>query len=244
MLAYLQIFADQEEELNLLDDAARGRFLSALLAYATRGETPELTGDERFLWPSFRRAIDQAADKLAAQTANGNKGGRPKTQPKPNETQPKPNETQPKPNETQQNHYQEQEHIQEQEQDQEHNKCVCINTHARENFIPPTVDEVKAYAAAEGLALDDPKRFVDYNAMKGWKVGCTPMEDWKTALRSWCARERAAPQQRKSTASPPRPVKTVREQQYTQRDYNDEPGLPAWMQQRLEEEQACGKVTS
>ena len=43
-------------------------------------------------------------------------------------------------------------------------------------------------------------------------------------------------QQQQTTApAPARPVKTVREQQYSQRDYEDSDELPAWMLERLKE---------
>lgn len=166
MLAYLQIFADQEEELNMLDDAARGRLLSALLAYATRGEVIPLTGEERLLFPSFRRNIDQAAAKLETQQANGSKGGRPKNQhnhTKPNETQQnptitqenprKPNHNPTKPNETQQNH------IQEQEQEHIYTTTTTNNAGAREEPFALTDAEVDAYR--ENLAaIEDTARSI------------------------------------------------------------------------------------
>lgn len=42
-------------------------------------------------------------------------------------------------------------------------------------------------------------------------------------------------QQQTAAPAPARPVKTVREQQYTQRDYEDSDELPAWMLERLKE---------
>lgn len=54
----------------------------------------------------------------------------------------------------------------------------------RGKFSPPTVDEVKAYASDKGLTLDA-DRFVDFYAAKGWKVGNTPMKDWRAAARNW-----------------------------------------------------------
>ena len=50
-------------------------------------------------------------------------------------------------------------------------------------------------------------------------------EQWK--------QQHAAPQA--AAPAPTRPVKTVREQQYTQRDYEDSDELPAWMLERLKE---------
>ena len=56
-------------------------------------------------------------------------------------------------------------------------------------FTPPTVDEVKAYCAEKGYAVD-PSRFVDYYTSNGWKVGKNPMKDWKAAVRTWNGKEK------------------------------------------------------
>ena len=63
-------------------------------------------------------------------------------------------------------------------------------------FIPPTVEEVASYAMEKGYRID-PARFVDFYASKGWKVGSSPMKDWKAAVRNWAGRDRyePAPQQ-------------------------------------------------
>lgn len=55
------------------------------------------------------------------------------------------------------------------------------------DFIPPTVEEVAAYAKEKGLRMDAAS-FVDYNAAKGWKVGNGPMKDWRAAARGWARR--------------------------------------------------------
>lgn len=62
----------------------------------------------------------------------------------------------------------------------------------RARFVPPTVDEVALYAAEKGLAVDA-QRFVDFYASKGWRVGSSPMKDWRAALRNWCARDEKSP---------------------------------------------------
>lgn len=56
-------------------------------------------------------------------------------------------------------------------------------------FTPPTPEAVAAYAAEKGIQIDA-QRFVDFYASKGWKVGSTPMKDWKAAARNWAARDR------------------------------------------------------
>ncbi len=52
-------------------------------------------------------------------------------------------------------------------------------------FVPPTVEEVRAYCQERKNTVD-PEKFVDTYASNGWKVGKnkTPMKDWRAAIRS------------------------------------------------------------
>ncbi len=59
-----------------------------------------------------------------------------------------------------------------------------------ERFRPPTVQEVAGYAREKGIAVDA-ERFCDFYASKGWRVGSSPMRDWKAAARNWAARDRS-----------------------------------------------------
>ena len=51
-------------------------------------------------------------------------------------------------------------------------------------FVPPTVDEVKAYCDERNNKVD-PDRFVDFYSSKGWMIGKNKMKDWKAAVRTW-----------------------------------------------------------
>ena len=51
-------------------------------------------------------------------------------------------------------------------------------------FVPPTVDEVKAYCIERGNTID-PESFIDFYESKGWMVGRNKMKDWKAAVRTW-----------------------------------------------------------
>lgn len=51
-------------------------------------------------------------------------------------------------------------------------------------FVPPTADEVQAYCNERGNDISG-ENFVDFYASKGWKVGNSPMKDWKAAVRTW-----------------------------------------------------------
>ena len=54
----------------------------------------------------------------------------------------------------------------------------------RGTFVPPTVDEVKAYCQERNNGVD-PQTFVNFYQSKGWMVGKNKMKDWKAAVRTW-----------------------------------------------------------
>lgn len=64
---------------------------------------------------------------------------------------------------------------------------------------PPTVEEVQAYCDARGNGIDA-AAFVDFYASKGWKVGVSPMKDWRAAVRTWEARHREKGASRRAPA--------------------------------------------
>lgn len=60
-------------------------------------------------------------------------------------------------------------------------------------FVPPSVDEVRLYCKERNNKVDA-EQFVDFYTSKGWKVGISPMKDWKAAVRRW-ERDNRKPQQ-------------------------------------------------
>ena len=54
----------------------------------------------------------------------------------------------------------------------------------RRTFVPPTLEDVKAYCSERNNDVDPEKWFNHYEAV-GWKVGKNPMKDWKAAVRKW-----------------------------------------------------------
>lgn len=61
----------------------------------------------------------------------------------------------------------------------------------RQAFVPPTVDDVRAYVRQMRYGMD-PQAFCDFYGSKGWKVGNSPMQDWKCAVRGWESRDKAS----------------------------------------------------
>ena len=62
-------------------------------------------------------------------------------------------------------------------------------TTTRQRFIPPSADDVRAYATEKGYTID-PEAFVDYYASIGWRVGKNPMKDWTAAVRTWIRKDK------------------------------------------------------
>ena len=79
---YIKVFIDTLDALEPLNDAERGRLFTALLEYAKTGVTPELLGNERFLFPLLRAQIDRDATQIEelskVRSEAGKLGGRPK----------------------------------------------------------------------------------------------------------------------------------------------------------------------
>jgi hypothetical protein len=60
---------------------------------------------------------------------------------------------------------------------------------ARSRFVAPSVEEIRAYCLEHHIDLDA-ATFVDYYTAKGWRIGNSPMKDWKAAARTWARRDR------------------------------------------------------
>lgn len=59
-----------------------------------------------------------------------------------------------------------------------------IGAKPQRRFVPPTLEEARAYFEEKGLC-SDPERFHDYYTSNGWRVGKNPMKDWRATARNW-----------------------------------------------------------
>lgn len=60
-----------------------------------------------------------------------------------------------------------------------------VPTTIKDRFVPPTLEEVKAYCEERHNAIDA-ERFVDYYQASGWIIARgQKVVDWKALLRSW-----------------------------------------------------------
>lgn len=91
--AFLKVYFDFDERTDELSDAERARLLLAMYYYAKTGEKKPMTGNERFLFSTFKGEIDRDIANYNAKVANGNQGGRPAMK---NQTETEINLTKPK----------------------------------------------------------------------------------------------------------------------------------------------------
>lgn len=56
-------------------------------------------------------------------------------------------------------------------------------------FKKPTAEEVRQYCEERNNSIDA-DTFWDYYESNGWKVGRSPMKDWKAAVRTWERKEK------------------------------------------------------
>ena len=61
-----------------------------------------------------------------------------------------------------------------------------------ERFRKPSLEEVSEYCLERRNGID-PQAFIDFYESKGWKVGNTPMKDWRAAIRTWESKRKTQP---------------------------------------------------
>ena len=164
-MPFICLYMSYLDILEPFTDAQRGRILMAMLRYVALGEMPVFKGGERYLWPSMQSQLDRDMEayllRCEKNKRNGKKGGRPSQNP---EKPKKPKE-----------------HEMENEKEEALKKASF-------SFVRPSLEEVAAYCREQGLGTDA-GRFVDYYTANGWKMGSSPMEDWKAAVRAWDRKE-------------------------------------------------------
>ncbi|MGN0971864.1 MAG: DnaD domain protein, partial [Aristaeellaceae bacterium] len=93
-------------------------------------------------------------------------------------------------------------------------------------------EDVIVAAATQCARADKPMAYLD-KLLEGFVEKHIDTPEAVAANQEQWKQQHAAPQA--AAPAPARPAKTVREQQYTQRDYEDSDELPAWMLERLKE---------
>ena len=110
----------------------------------------------------------------------------------------------------------------------------CANAHsarARARFVPPTLEEVKAYCDERKNGID-PNEFIDFYASKGWKVGKNSMTDWQACVRTWeKRRETGAPS---GYTRPENPKNHYEQRSYTNDELEEATGMAELLKEARE----------
>jgi len=67
-------------------------------------------------------------------------------------------------------------------------------------FSKPTIEEIQTYCRERNNTVEASK-FFDFYESKGWKVGNSPMKDWRAAVRTWEKSSVSASASRKTAES-------------------------------------------
>ena len=216
MKEYVPIFFDWVEVTGELNAQEKGRLIDAIVLYAQGGDWQEqIKGNERYLFPAFKKQIDRA-NEISEVRSKATESRRNQTQS--NDIKRNQNESNDIKTPNNNNNKEEKENNNDKEKVQRERR-----------FAPPTRDEVAAYIAEKGYAVD-PDRWMAYYESNGWRVGKNPMKDWKAAVRTWATNDLdSRPQQQRS--------RTVAAQQYTQREYpkDDDDGFD-WLREMVAKE--------
>lgn len=179
---YVKLWVSYKEYFEPLADDAIGRLVRAMIEYKTYGEPPELTGDERFVWPAIKRDVDESIkaneDFSRKQSENGKKGGRPKKQTVISESQDKPKNP---------------------SLFFESQKTYGLRTRdygqgtKDNNIIAPTLDEVLAFARDNDCDEQNARNFYKYFNAGDWrdKHGALMIMNWKQKLIIWDANDKS-----------------------------------------------------
>ncbi len=191
-----------------MQPADRGLFLGAIYAFQETGEKPDLDSMPEVvavtleaIWPTLensrakslagRKGGSGADDKTGDCKAEANqKQTASKTEAEAKQTASRP-----------QADGKQTASEEEEEEELERDKVKTVKGGARRaRFTPPTAEEVAEYAQEAGISLDA-GAFCDFYGSKGWKVGSSPMRDWRAAARNWARRDRDGPSGRRRGSS-------------------------------------------
>lgn len=183
--SYADIFAD-------MADKQAGALIKVIFNYVTAKDVTEGLQDVevKMAWKFIKQDIDYDTEKynsLCAKRAEyGKQGGRPKANAL-DET-PKKHKVFEKAKGFSQKHIDsDSDVVSDSDNDSDINISFQKEKDKKETvsrFIKPTLAEIKDYCTSRNNGID-PQAFFDFYESKGWKIGNTPMKNWRAAVNTW-----------------------------------------------------------
>lgn len=166
--------------------------LGMMVRYLVTGEVPEPRTDAQRMAITM---IMPVLENSRARAEAGRKGGLSKGKPESKRASKTESKPESKP---------ESKRASEEEEEGEEELGVWINPSDCENeggggaeFVPPTLEEVESYFAANCLR-GSARKFFDYYEANGWTRQGFPIVKWEPVARSWSDRERGYDAERKA----------------------------------------------
>lgn len=188
------LYFDYRRHLSLLSNEERGRLLMALFDYAETGKAPELEGSAvqmafSFIASQLDRDAAKYAETCQKRREAGQKGGRPKKPKALNEKAKKANgfsENQRKAKKADTDTDTDNDTDKETEKKTETEAYMNYGGILADSplFQKPTLNEIRSYCQEQNFHVD-PERFYNYYEGVGWKLGKSPVVDWRAVLRNW-----------------------------------------------------------
>lgn len=167
--------------------------LTCLSEYCLGEETQETSRFVRVIYKRITLDNERSAKLSAKRAEAGRVGGSKSKQTEANVSKCK--QTEANASKVKQNSTEE-----EKERSKEREEAIDINTHSINNtsssvikrsvFIPPTIEQIKAYAEEKGYSKFNPEQFWNFYESKNWMVGKNKMANWKSAVSGWALRDK------------------------------------------------------
>ena len=185
-------FVLHAEYIEDLPEDLKGAFLRYIYEYGINEIEPELSGLELTVWLKIKRRIDDDVEAYERKVSNLKQNrNRTATGAKTATTTDNRTDTERTPNGHRTDSVSVNDSVNVSVNDIE---CVSVaETPAepapepaptRKRFVAPTIEEIREFCFEKNINTNVDKFFYYYKS-KGWKVGNSPMKDWKAAVRKW-----------------------------------------------------------
>ena len=196
-------FVLHAEYIEDLPEELKGAFLRYIYEYGINETEPEFSGLELTVWLKIKRRIDDDVSAYERKVSNL-KQNRNRTATGAKSTAPTDNRTD---TERTPNGHRTENTTEEEKPNGDRADSVSVNVSvndsvdvsdsvnvaeakpaepalARKRFVKPELEEIREFCFEKNINIDV-DRFFNYYESKGWKVGVSPMKDWKAAVRNW-----------------------------------------------------------
>lgn len=196
------MYTDYMEQVSMLSREQRGDLFTAIMAYASNTELPNMDGVTMMAFCFIRSQMDRDRSKyqetIEKRREAGKQGGRPKANGSDEKAKKakgfseKQTEAKKADNVNENDNVDVNVNVNENVDEDEKEKKKGTNVpKEKSRFVPPSVENVTEYCRENDYRYVDANHFVDFYISKNWYVGKNKMKDWKAAVRNWQRQESA-----------------------------------------------------